>query len=463
MNSKTPRDDPLDDGCDISNAQLIKMLSERLAPSDQPSLTPPAGTSLTPGASSLSAGADQHSLTLGVCVVNDGQSLAKKEERLDGQIKKRGHMVVAPFERLSNNRSTVTLSVPDQSPMERFSKHHLNVTQLCEQSWCEIKVVYGFLKPHMKRREMRRTAVTTGASIHLARELEANPDAVTVVVHTREDREALKLINLIQMVPALEAGQLVREFPVLGVLDGVFFLGVVDELYCSKSGDLVLSELKTRSHNSLPHPAQAKGHSLQVGVYKLLFDSMVQGSMKRDQLLHFLKLRPHKAFGSELQRYAQKLGLLAVTFGELVDHLLVVLHFSNLQPIDKLCLEYRHQSSGVLIGNREVEFEETQLRAELRDYLAFWRGEREPHGVDIEDIEEAWKCRMCPYEESCEWRRNRLQEVMVDSSKKAKLDGSKSETPNSSQSPKFKFVRSENPKWESPRLDSPTVDSLTSA
>uniref|UniRef100_A0A8C7MAB5 Exonuclease 5 n=1 Tax=Oncorhynchus kisutch TaxID=8019 RepID=A0A8C7MAB5_ONCKI len=266
MNSKTtPRDDPLDDGCDISNAQLIRILSERLAPSDQPSLTPPAGTSLTPAgtSTSLSAGADQHSPTLGVCVVNDGQSLAKKEERIDGQIKKRGHKVVAPFERLSNNRSTVTLSVPDQSPMERFSKHHLNVTQLCEQSWCEIKVVYGFLKPHMKRREMRRPAVMTGASIHLARELEANPDAVTVVVHTREDREALKLINLIQMVPALEAGQLVREFPVLGVLDGVFFLGVVDELYCSKSGDLVLSELKTRSHNSLPHPAQAKGHSLQ--------------------------------------------------------------------------------------------------------------------------------------------------------------------------------------------------------
>ncbi|CAB1347873.1 unnamed protein product [Coregonus sp. 'balchen'] len=459
MNSyTTPREDRLDDGCDISDAQLLSKQSEHLAPPDQPSLTPAGGTSLTPAAgtsltpaagtsltpaggtsltpaggtsltpgdgtsltpaglipaegtnvtpasgssTSLSAGADQHFPTLGVCLGDDALALAKKEERINGQIKKRGHLVVALFERLSNNRSTVTLSVPDQSPMERFSKRHLNVTHLCEQSWCEIKVVYGFLKPHMKRREMRRTAVTTGASIHLARELEANPDAVTVVVHTKEDREALKLIKLIQMVPALESGQLVREFPVLGVLDGVFFLGVVDELYCSESGELVLSELKTRSHNSLPHPAQAKGHSLQ-------------------------------AFGSELQSYAQKLGLLAVTFGELVDHLLVVLNFSNLQPIDKLRLEYRHQSSGGLIGTREVEFEETQLRAELMGYLAFWRGEREPHGVDIEDIEEAWKCRMCPYEESCEWRRSRLQEVMVEGSKKAKLDGAKSETPNSSQ------------------------------
>lgn len=45
--------------------------------------------------------------------------------------------------------------------------------------------------------------------VYMCLELEANPDAMTVVVHTREDREALKLINLIQMVPALEAGMVV--------------------------------------------------------------------------------------------------------------------------------------------------------------------------------------------------------------------------------------------------------------
>ncbi|KAK6295899.1 hypothetical protein J4Q44_G00336120 [Coregonus suidteri] len=100
--------------------------------------------------------------------------------------------------------------------------------------------------------------------------------------------------------------------------------------------------------------------------------------MKRDQLLHYLKIHPHQAFVSELQSYAQKLGLLAVSFGELVYHLLVVLYFSNLQPIDKLHLEYRHQSSGGLIGTREVEFEETQLSVKLRGYLGFWRGRGSP-------------------------------------------------------------------------------------
>ncbi|KAL0973143.1 hypothetical protein UPYG_G00199550 [Umbra pygmaea] len=260
-------------------------------------------------------------------------------------------------------------------------------------------------------------------------ELHSNPDALNVVVHSREDRVGLKLMNLTHMIPALQAGQMVREVPVFGVLEGVFFQGVVDELCHSESGTLVLSELKTRSQNSLPHPAQYKGHSLQVRVYKLLFDAMVQGSMERHNLLRYLNLRPHQAFGSPLQSYAQKLGILAVTFGELVDHLLSILNFSNLRAVDKLRLEYIHQSSGSLIGTREVEFDEAQLRAELRDYLPFWLGEREPQGVDLENIDESWKCNICPYEESCDWKRRRLQQIMFDGIKKVKFGCSKVEGP----------------------------------
>ncbi|XP_034147618.1 exonuclease V isoform X2 [Esox lucius] len=395
-----------------------------VTPGDMTSLIPNEGTNETPSlvpSNSLS--------TATVCVGDDGQTLAKTEEMINGLIKKRPHL--SRFERLSKNRSAACLTVPDQTPMERFNKRHLSVTQLCEQSWCEIKVIYGFLQPHVKRREMKKSAVITGSSIHLARELEANPDAVTFVVQTREDREALKLMKLTQMVSGLKAGQLVREFPVFGVLEGVFFLGVVDELYHNESGELVLKELKTRSHNSLPHPAQSKGHFLQVGLYKLLFDSMVQGSMTRLNLLQYLKLQPHQAFGSELQIYAQKLGLPAVTFGELVDHFLNVLNFCNLQAVNKLTLEYIHQRSGSLVGSIEVEFNEAQLRAELRGYLAFWRGQREPQGVDVENIEEAWKCSMCPYEESCDWRTSKLQEVIVDGNKKTRFDGFKSGSSNS--------------------------------
>ncbi|XP_071025547.1 exonuclease V-like isoform X1 [Oncorhynchus clarkii lewisi] len=398
MNSNITSTEPSDDWGDISDAELLDVQSEHLAPPDR------------------------SSPTLGGNVGDDGQSLETTEKRIDYLIKKWPNLAHL-FERVKN-RSTA-LSVPNQSPMERFLKRHLSVTQLCEQSWCEVKMAYGFIKPKVRMLEMQNTEVTTGASIHLARELEVKPNVVTVAAVTREDREALKLINMLQMVSALETGQLVREFPVFGVLEGMFFMGVVDELNRSDSGELVLSELKTRSHNSLPRPAQTKGHALQVGMYKLLFDSMVKGSVKRDHLLHNLQLDPNRVLGSDLQTHTQSLGLQAVTFRELLDHLLVVLTCSNLHAIDKLRLEYSHQSSGKLIGTREVAFEEAQLRTNIRGYLAYWRGERVPQGVEVE---EAWKCRMCPYEETCDWRRDRSQRLMM-VNKRAKLECPKSDDP----------------------------------
>nr|AAI08064.1 Zgc:123272 [Danio rerio] len=148
------------------------------------------------------------------------------------------------------------------SPMQRFRKQHLSVTLLCDQTWCEMKSVYNLLKPHIKRKEMQRTEVQIGQEIHLSRELEIQ-DVVPVDIRTREDGEAVKLLNMLHMIPLLEAGQRVREFPVFGVQEGVFIMGVIDELMYNQKGELVLNELKTRRQNSLPSSAQDKVNCFQ--------------------------------------------------------------------------------------------------------------------------------------------------------------------------------------------------------
>lgn len=51
----------------------------------------------------------------------------------------------------------------------RFRKLHLSVSLLSEQTWCEKKVVYGFLKPQIRKKDKQRIEVQTGKSIHLAR------------------------------------------------------------------------------------------------------------------------------------------------------------------------------------------------------------------------------------------------------------------------------------------------------
>ncbi|XP_046718121.1 exonuclease V isoform X3 [Silurus meridionalis] len=219
----------------------------------------------------------------------------------------------------------------DRIPPLRFGKRYLGVSLLSEQTWCEKKVVYGILKPQIRKREKQRIEVQTGTSIHLARELEVH-DVVPISIQSHEDAVSISLINMLSMIPCFETGLCVREFPVFGIVEGVYLKGVIDELSYNQKGELVLKELKTRRQNSLPGASQAHSHHFQ--------------------------------------------------------------------------LEYCHQASTSIIDNVLVPFDESQLRAELQRNLEYWRGQREPKGVDIE---EAWKCTWCTFVEICDWKKNRSQ------------------------------------------------------
>ncbi|XP_067102828.1 exonuclease V [Osmerus mordax] len=386
-NTKLPEEHP-DDWGDISDAELLNLQSEHLVPSVRCSVT----------------------------------SEAEAETHFNQKHKKIPKLKAGFFLKVKA-RWSQDVSIPNVRPMDRFNKSHFSVTQLCAHSWCEIHMIYGLLKPQVRRKEMQRKEVTTGASIHLSREREAHPNVLKVPVITREDKEAVLYLSMLQKIKAIHAGQHVREFPVFGVLEGMFLSGIVDDLRRSDSGELALSDLKTRKHNSFPCPSQARGHFLQVGLYKLLFDSMVSGQLDRGRIILYLQarwLKLQQALGDRVQEQAKTMGYSAATLEELLDVLLAVLASSNIQEVNKLHVEYHHQSTGSHIGTSKVEFQETQLKTELRGYLAYWRGEREPQGVDIED---AWKCTICPHEEICDWRKGQTTDY---SNKRAKLDSANS-------------------------------------
>ncbi|XP_076832996.1 exonuclease V isoform X2 [Brachyhypopomus gauderio] len=287
----------------------------------------------------------------------------------------------------------------------RFRKNHLSVTMLCEQAWCEMKLQYDLEKPHVRRREKKRPEVQTGADIHLARELEIQ-EVVRVDIRSKEDVMAVTLLKMLCLIPLLETGVCVREFPVFGVLEGVHLKGVIDELSYNQKGALVLKELKTRRDDCLPGDAQTACHNLQVGLYKVLFDAMVRGEVKREHIVDHLHLRDSRRLGDGVLAHAASAGLCVATFGELADAFLQTLSSSVLPCIDLLQVEYQHQGSAGLIGTREASFDHEKLRAELRHYLAYWSGRRESRGVEIE---EAWKCNFCPHREVCVWRSSGYQ------------------------------------------------------
>ncbi|PYH99716.1 hypothetical protein BO71DRAFT_368755 [Aspergillus ellipticus CBS 707.79] len=57
-----------------------------------------------------------------------------------------------------------------------------------------------------------------------------------------------------------------------------------------------------------------------------------------------------------------------------------------------------------VLGSRSFLFDPTSMTAYLTDQMDWWRGEREPRGVEVM---EAWKCRICEFRDECSWRQER--------------------------------------------------------
>lgn len=286
------------------------------------------------------------------------------------------------------------------SPMERFHLKYLYVTDLSTQNWCEQQMVYGKEFPGFLAPE-KAAVLDTGASIHLARELEVH-DLVTIPITTKEDAWAVKFLNILSMVPTLQSEGCIREFPVFGEMEGVLLAGVIDELHYTAKGELELVELKTRKRPVLPLEAQKKKDCFQVSLYKYIFDAMVQGNVTTASLIHHVKLCPEKPLGPYVLKHAQKGGFSVKSLGDLMELVFLSLTQSDLPVVDIMKIEYIHQETTTVLGTEIVAYEEKELKSKVQHYMAYWMGQREPHGVDVE---EAWKCRTCNYADICEWRK----------------------------------------------------------
>lgn len=286
------------------------------------------------------------------------------------------------------------------SPMERFHLKYLYVTDLCTQNWCELQMVYGKELPGFLTPE-KASVLDTGASIHLAKELELH-DLVTVPIATKEDAWAVKFLNILSMIPTLQSEGRIREFPVFGEVEGIFLVGVIDELHYTSKGELELAELKTRRRPVLPLSAQKKKDYFQVSLYKYIFDAMVQGKVTPASLIHHTQLCLDQPLGPPVLRHARQGGFSVRSLSDLMELVFLSLTLSDLPAIDSLKLEYVHQETASVLGTEIVAFEEEEVKSTVRHYVAYWMGHRDPRGVDVE---EAWKCRTCDYADICEWRR----------------------------------------------------------
>jgi exonuclease V len=112
---------------------------------------------------------------------------------------------------------------------------------------------------------------------------------------------------------------------------------------------------------------------------------------------------PHGNPESEATNYPNLLSLWSLLVTEMQE----TFPRGSLSPI--LRAEFRYAKTGDVLGSRLTVYEPEVIDAYVGSEMAWWKGAREAKGVEIE---EAFKCQICDFAESCTWRKTKVEEAV---------------------------------------------------
>ncbi|XP_042504379.1 exonuclease V, chloroplastic-like [Macadamia integrifolia] len=297
---------------------------------------------------------------------------------------------------IEDSGATQKKSIVPQSLLDRFRRRRgLAITDLTASEWCEKQMEFTLLygKPR------RTKAMKAGSDRHTKLEEEVIKK-IKVQVKAVEDAWGLKLMNFIVGSNQLLFEGLTRELPLVGLVDGVWMVGAIDELRMPLTEEIrtpSLVDTKTRVKATLPSEPQQRNGRLQLMCYKYLWDNIVADSFPADRFFDFFGLNPHHVLSEDIIEHATSSGFPVKTLEDLVTC------FRNacclLPPAhDQLLLRYELQGDHSLLGEDQFAYESDWLKSQIQCCLEFWMGNREARYVPAE---ERWKCRICKFASVC--------------------------------------------------------------
>ncbi|KAL2488833.1 Exonuclease V [Forsythia ovata] len=284
--------------------------------------------------------------------------------------------------------------------LHRFRrKRGLSVTDITATEWCEKQMEFFLLfgKPKMTK------AMKAGIARHWELEEEVIK-RVKVHVESNEDVWALKFVNFIIGANQLIFDGLTRELPLVGFAEGIWMVGVIDEIRIPESERYAtLVDTKTRVQAKLPSEPQRRNGRLQLMCYKHLWDSLVDEKFPTQKFFDFFSLNPHYILSAEIRENTAKSGFASETLNDLVRY------FQNSccqlpRAHNLLMLRYELQEDQSLLGEDQFAYDSEWLKGQVKSSLEFWLGERE---ASYTPMEERWKCKFCKFTTVCPVSSNR--------------------------------------------------------
>lgn len=370
----------------------------------------------------------------------------------------------------------------ERSPLLRFRtfpKKPFSVTDMTSGgAWCELQYYYTLTRLPWGRKT--KTAIMRqGSRVHKKLEDQVHT-TVRIDVDTKEDLFGLKLWNFIQGLRTLRDTGLTRELEVWGMIDGHLCTGIIDSLSyscpnsdfeeevisssqesCQDNGAakvrqtssriVYLCDVKTRGK---PYPpkgsAMLRPVKIQLFLYYRFLAEMIKGNLDFFRVFRRLNVDPDEDFSDEF--IAQVGGLHDEVFydadpdssqesndggdgpssdlikyrtlRELLPLLWEEVRLTFSDGVDSLGLllsvDYRFRDDGSIIGSYTFPMDDKALDLHIAADMQWWKGERQPVGVDIED---AFKCRFCEFRDNCSWTARINEERLVKAREKIRNGG----------------------------------------
>ncbi|KAI0184749.1 exonuclease V [Xylaria flabelliformis] len=364
-------------------------------------------------------------------------------------------------------RSAIAEKPDTRTPLQRFRsfpRRPLTVTDLAAGAWCELQHWYTLTRLPGGKRTIT-PAMRGGTRVHQKLEDEVHT-TVQVSIASKEEAFALRLWNVIQGLRTLRDTGKTRELEVWGTVEGEIFNGVIDQLshespnasfeeeldlassnvssqqssitdYLGPNHKKVyITDVKTRGSGRLPSGPALRPARVQLFLYHRLLSDMATDKLDYNAIFERYGLNGEARFSDAF--IAQVGGLHDEIFydadsevedagpGIELPDLIGYRSISQMIPLvkvelketfprgsasigDLLSVEYRHRDTERIIGNNSFSNDPEVLDEFMKDNLRWWRGEREPNGVCIE---ETYKCRWCEFAESCQWRKDKEIEFL---------------------------------------------------
>ncbi|KAG8067015.1 hypothetical protein GUJ93_ZPchr0005g15963 [Zizania palustris] len=268
------------------------------------------------------------------------------------------------------------MPTPRSSRLARFRERRpLYVTDITATEWCEkqMEFVLEYGKPE------RTKAMKAGSDRHTQLEQEVI-ERVNVTVRSAEEVWALKFMNFIVGTNQLMFDGITRELPVIGIVEGSWVSGYIDELRVPVDGfplSPILVDTKTRYRQKIPLEEQKRNGRLQLMCYKYLWDNLIAEKFPDDNFFSYFDLDPNYLLSDDINRFIGSVGFNAKTFKDVLKYFKVTCHTLS-RSQEQLLLRYEFQEDHSLIEEYQFSYDATWFKDQTRELLSFWRGEREP-------------------------------------------------------------------------------------